>query len=126
MFVQKYIVDIVTSADDGSATGYTPVVNGRILSIQYIKDAETAFTDGVDFTIITETTNQTIWTQTNVDASALVAPRQATHSTAGVASLYAAAGQAVTDFVYVSNERIKIGIASGGNSKLGRFVVQVG
>jgi hypothetical protein len=126
LYVQKYVVDITTSADDGTATAYTPMVNGRVLSIQYIKDSTVAFTDGVDFSVKTADTDQSIWVQTNVDASAIVAPRQATHSTAGIAALYAAVGTAVNDFVYVANERIKIAISSGGNSKQGRFVVQVG
>jgi len=52
--------------------------------------------------------------------------RQATHSTAGLASLYAADGAAVNDFIYVANERIKIAVENGGNSKTGTFTVIVG
>jgi hypothetical protein len=51
----------------------------------------------------------------------LPAPRQATHSTAGAAALYAAAGTAVNDKIALANDRIKIVIASGGNTKTGVF-----
>lgn len=108
----------VTTAADGSATAYSPVVSGRIETIRY---AKTDFDNGVDFTITAEATGETIWSQLNVNASATVAPRQPTHDTAGVASLYAAAGQAVNDGIVLANDRVKIVIAQGGNVKSGTF-----
>jgi len=125
MFVTKHVVDITTAAD-GTASGYTPPVNGRILQIQYAKDDTTPYADTVDFSITAEESATPIWVQANVTASALVAPRQATHSTAGVASLYAAAGTAVNDYVCVAQERVKITLAQGGDTKTGRFIVWVG
>jgi len=119
--IRRFQVDITTAAD-GSATAYTPFLSGFIESIQYVKDD---FTDGVDFTITTETTAQTVWTETNVNASVVKAPRQATHTTAGVAALYAAAGTAVLDRIAVGRERIKFVIASGGNATSGTFYVTV-
>ncbi len=129
MYVRKFTVAITTDGS-GDATAHTALdgrgnvapPNGRVVSIAYTK---TDFATGVDFTITDETTGQTIWTETNVDASVTVAPRQATHSTAGVASLYAAAGTAVQDHVVVANERIKIVIANGGVTKTGSFVIHV-
>jgi hypothetical protein len=126
MYARRFVVDITTAAD-GSATAYTDsVVNGRVLSIHYAKDGTTPFDNGVDFTITTETTGQNLWVETNVNAGASRAPRQATHSTAGAASLYAAGGTAVEDFVYAADERVKVVIAQGGNAKLGRFHILVG
>jgi hypothetical protein len=124
-FCQAHTVDLVT-ATGGGATGYTSNANGRILSVAYIKDATTPFTDGVDFTITTETTLQNVWVESDVNASKTVAPRQPTHSTAGVAALFAGGGAAVNDFVWAAGERIKVVIAAGGDAKLGRFVVIVG
>src|SRR3990172_9999106 len=110
----------VTTAADGSATDYTTnIVHGPIHSIQYIKDATTPFTDGVDFTITTEETLQNLWVELNVNASKKVCPRQATHDTAGVASLYAAAGEPVETTIMAVRERIKIVLAAGGGSKIG-------
>lgn len=128
MYVRKFTVAITTNGS-GAATAYTgddgqgssSAINGRVVSIAYTK---TDFDNGVVFTITDEVTGQTIWTETAVDASKTVAPRQATHDTAGVASLYET-GQAVEDNVYVAHERIKIVIASGGDTKTGSFVIHV-
>jgi hypothetical protein len=112
----------VTTASDGSATAYSPRLSGYIHSIQYVK---TDFADGVDFTITAEATGETIWTESNVNAAAVKAPRQATHSTAGVPALYAAGGTAVNDRVALSRDRVKIVIASGGDTKAGAFNILV-
>jgi len=121
-YAQSHVVTLTTNAD-GAATGYTPVVNGKILSIIYDK---TDFADGVDFNITTEDTLQNVWVETNVDADKTVCPRQPIHSTAGVASLFAAAGEPVEDYIYAANERIKIIVDDGGNVTSGVFRVIVG
>jgi hypothetical protein len=118
MHVQVFPVT-VTTASDGSATAYSDPVNGLLSQIRYVK---TDFADGVDFTITADATGETLWTESDVNASATRAPRQATHSTAGAASLYAATGQPVNDMIAVSG-RVKIVIASGGNAKTGTFYV---
>lgn len=118
-YAQRHTVALTTAAD-GTATGYTPVVTGKISAIHYVK---TDFANGVDFTVTSEATGETIWAEADVDASATRAPRQATHSTAGVASLYAAAGTAVEDKIAVANDRIKIVIAQGGDTKTGSIIV---
>lgn len=109
----------VTTASDGSATVYSSVIDYGLLSqIRYIK---TDFSDGSTFTITAEATGETLWTEAAVNASATRAPRQATHSTAGAAALYASGGTAVNDKIAIVNDRIKIVIASGGSVKSGAF-----
>lgn len=123
MYCQRHAV-MVTTASDGSATAYTDkAVTGAVLSIQYVK---TDFTDGVDFAITAETTGQGLWTESNVNASATRCPRQPTHDAAGAASLYAATGEPVEDYIYLANERVKFVLAQGGNAKSGTFYVTVG
>lgn len=118
MFAVSHVVAVTTAAD-GSATAYTPhVPYGRVVNVIYTKDD---FDNGVDFTITGDVTGQNIWTEENVNASKNVAPRQPTHSQAGVAALYAGGGSAVNDLIRVVNERIKIVIAQGGNAKDGTF-----
>lgn len=112
----------VTTAADGSATAYTGVVTGKLSQIRYVK---TDFADGVDFTITAEATGETLWAENDVNASSTRAPRQATHSTAGVAALYAAGGTAANDKIALANDRVKIVIASGGNAKAGAFHVVI-
>jgi hypothetical protein len=109
---------VVITAADGSATAYSPVVSGNLASIHYIK---TDFANGVDFTITSEAVGETLWAENDVNASATRRPRAATHSTAGVALLYAAGGTAVTDLIRLSRDRVKIVIASGGDTKTGTF-----
>lgn len=112
----------VTSAADGSATAYSGYINGFIQAIQYLK---TDYADGVDFTITAEGTGETIWTQSDVNAATIVRPRAATHSTAGVAALYASGGTAVTDRIALGKDRVKIVLASAGNAKSGSFVITI-
>ena len=122
MRVERHRVTLTTDAS-GDATGYTPVINGRILAIVYNK---TDFVDGVDFTVTGATTGTSIWAESNVNASATRAPRQATHSTAGAAALYAAGGTAVNDHIAIAEERVKIVVAQGGDTKTGTVDVIVG
>lgn len=124
MALRRFPVAVRTAAD-GTATAYSPYLSGYIHEIHYIKDGSNAYTDGVDFTITAEATGETIWTQADVNASAVKAPRQATHSTAGVAALYASGGVAVNDRVALGRDRVKIVLAQGGNAKDGAFHIVV-
>lgn len=119
MGIRKHTVTLVS---DGAqiGTAYSPYLSGYIESIQYVK---TDYTDGVDFTITAEATGETIWTQVDVNAAIIKHPRAATHSTAGVASLYAAGGTAVNDRIALGRDRVKIAIAQAGATKTGAFVI---
>ena len=88
-----------------------------------MKPGSGGFDDGSTITLTAEATGETIWTEANVNASATRAPRQATHSTAGAAALYAAGGAAVADKIALANDRVKIVIAAGGNAKSGTFFI---
>lgn len=116
-YAERHVVEVTTAAD-GSATAYSPTVTGKLSQIRYVKND---FAAGVDFTITAEATGETLWAENDVNASATRAPRQATHSTAGVAALYAGSGTAVNDKIALANDRIKIVIASGGNATRGTF-----
>lgn len=116
-YVNRVSVAVTTDAS-GNATAYSDYVTGKISSIQYVKNN---FADGVDFTITSEATGESLWTQSDVNASAIVRPRAPTHSQAGVASLYASGGTAVQDKIALANDRVKIVIGSGGNVKSGTF-----
>lgn len=121
MATRRFVVN-VTTASDGSYTGYTPYLSGKICAIHYVK---TNFADGVDFTITAEATGETIWTESNVNAAKVCMPRGATHSNVGVAALYASGGTAVNDLIRVSRDRIKIVLAQGGNATTGAFHIVV-
>ena len=108
----------LTTAADGTVIGYTPQVAGKLHAIHYVK---TDFANGVDFDITSEATGESLWTEQNVNASTSRYPRQATHSNAGVAALYAAGGTAVQAVPALAQDRIKISIAQGGDTKTGAF-----
>lgn len=112
----------VTADASGDATAYTPMIPyGRLSQIRYVKAGTGPYADTVDFTITSEATGETLWAQSNVTASATVAPRQPTHSTAGAAALYASGGTGVLDKIAIANDRIKIVLAQAGNGGTGTF-----
>lgn len=125
MYATKHIVTIAVAAD-GSGEGFTPVVNGRVLAISYIKPTSGGYADTVDFDVTTEDSAVAIWDEDNVTTSKAVFPRAGTHTTAGVAALYAESGAPVLDYIPICNERIKITVANGGTSGTGAFHVIVG
>lgn len=119
--IRKFTVDLTTNSS-GAATGYTPYFSGYIQAIQYVK---TDFADGVDFTITADVTGESILALTDQNSATIVRPRAATHSTAGVASVYASGGTAVNDRIALGRDRVKVVIAQGGNVKTGQVIVTV-
>jgi len=108
----------VTTAADGTATAFTPRLSGKLMEIHYVK---TDYVDGVDFAITSDVTGLSLWDQLNVNAGVVVRPRGPTHTTAGVAALYAAGGVAVNDNIALGGDRIKIMLTDGGATKVGTF-----
>lgn len=111
----------VTTASDGTVTAYTPRLAGLLHQIEYVKDGSNGYANGVDFTITGEATGINLWTESDVNASAVRAPRQPTHSQVGAAALYASGGTPVQSPIALAQDRIKIVLAQGGNAKVGAF-----
>lgn len=122
--MRRYKVTVTTDGS-GNAVAYSPRIAGEIHQIEYVKDGANPYANGVDFTITGEATGIGLWTQADVNASAVVAPRQPTHSQVGVASLYAAGGTAVQARVGMASDRVKISLAQGGAAKVGAFHILV-
>lgn len=122
--MKRFTLEITTAAN-GSATARTPRLSGEIHQIEYVKDGVSPFDDGVDFTVTGLKSGISILTESNVNASAVRAPRQPTHSQAGVAALYAPGGTAVQARVAVASDQVQIVIAQGGNAKKGTFHILV-
>lgn len=122
-FPRKTASVTLTTDASGDATGYLELFTGHIKAIRYTK---VDFATGVDFTITTEDTAQTVWTETNVDASELIYPQANTQVTDGKTRVGEASPGVTESGVYgqpipVVNERIKIVVANGGNTKTGSF-----
>lgn len=109
----------------GDGTFYTSTIasGGELVSFRYVKDD---FADGVDFVCTLEDTGETVWAEDSVNASATRHPRAATHSTAGVAALYASGGVAVLGRIAIgAGDRIKIVVDGGGVSTSGTLYVTI-
>lgn len=117
MAPQRHVVTVTTNAD-GDGTGYTSVLSGRIAQIHYVKND---YADGVDFTITSEATGLSIWTDTNINASAVRSPRMLNYTTAGVAAQYAATFGVYEVPIVLAADRVKIVVAQGGATKSGTF-----
>lgn len=103
----------MTTAADGSGTAYSEAVHGHVVGIVYVK---TDFDNGSTMTFTTETLAIPIWAQTGVNASAVVYPRAQVHSAAGAGLTYDGT-RTVCEPVLVCDERIKVVVASGGDTK---------
>lgn len=117
MGVRKLAVS-VTTASDGTATAYSPYFSGKIERVEYVKND---YANGVDFTMTLEATGEGVWTEANVNASAVRVPRADTHGITGAAALFAAGGTAVQRRIAVGRDRVKIVLAQGGSAKTGVF-----
>lgn len=114
----------VTTDAGGDATAFLPTpgsgesaLDGRVLRISYTK---TDYATGVDFTITSEKTLQNLWVESDVDASKSVGPTQVIQHDDGTDRLGGGA------YIHIANERIKIVVANGGDTKSGLFTVVVG
>lgn len=126
MRVERIEIAVTTDAS-GDFTGYSGVVQGRVLQIRYIPDGSSPLDTGADVTITAEDSGVVVLNQANIGTSAYtVAPRQASHDTAGAASLYAAGGEPVETPILVAQERIKLVVANGGDTLSGVFHLYVG
>jgi hypothetical protein len=118
MKVERFDVDVET-ATGGGATVFSPTLTGRIASIIYTKDAGNAFASTADFTATVEGTGEAVWAESNVNASKTVDPVRQAASTSGVAV------SGVHGGIHVHNDRVKIVVAQGGNTKAGRFGIVI-
>jgi hypothetical protein len=115
MYAHKHTIAMTCSVG-GAFTGYTEALTGNVLAIYYVK---TDFSDGSVMTVSGETTGETIWGETGVNASAVRRPRLPMHDSAG-------AGDAVAEAYVAVNERIKVVVSGGGNATTGTLIVVVG
>lgn len=124
MAVRRFVVPI-TTATGGGATDYVPrigTLSGRVASVQYIPGAgAAALASTADFTITSELTGESIWAEANLTAAKTVRPWRPVTSTSGITATNAA----LTEGVYLKNDRVKVVIAQGGNTKQGTFRVTV-
>lgn len=121
MHVERHTVEIIT-ATGGGATGYTPPITGSINEIIYTAaTAASALASTADFTVTVERDGRGLWAESNITASKAVRPRRAPTSVLGATASTAP----INEPVMVANDRVKIVVAQGGNTKQGTFSVIV-
>ena len=122
-YIQRYVVTVTTD-EKGKGIGYTPAVTGKVSAIRYVKDSSNAYSGGAAVVVTAEATGETIL-EVDLDASATFAPRQATHTIDGTPALYDASLHPVRDSICLANDRIKIAVSNGGDTKTGVFHVVI-
>lgn len=111
----------ILTASDGSFSKAI-VASGKLLQYRYVPHASTPLDTGADITVVGDTTGLVFINQTNIGTSAFTkSPRQATHDTAGAASLFAAGGEPVEGFLYAGGEDLTLTVAQGGDTKSGKL-----
>ena len=122
-YIQRYVVTVTTDKE-GKGIGYTPAVTGKVSAIHYVKDTSNAYSDDANILITSEATDETILEIGDVHMSASFAPRRVTHTTEGVLAYYTSPN-AVLDSICLANDRIKIAVSNGGDTKTGTFHVVI-
>lgn len=121
-FFKRLPVTITTNGS-GAGTGYTDeVVNGYIHQIVYDK---TDFDNGSTMTVTGDRTGTAIWAESNVNADAVRMPRTQVCGPTGTALTYDGT-RIVAEPVALADERVKVVVASGGDTKTGTFYIVVG
>lgn len=116
--IRRGTLTLVT-ATGGGATGYITGDDGLgpfYGTLEAIRYTKTDYASTTDFTITDERTGETLWAQSNVNASAVKHPGVPVHTTASGGAITGAARPAV-----LHGARIKVVLAQGGNTKTGAF-----
>lgn len=121
MYAERHTVSLTTAAD-GSATGYTPVVSGRVMSLHYVKSD---FADTVDFDVTVDATGEVLLDKDNITASASFYPRKQVTDPTGTAATMDGT-RALLEPVFVAQDRIKVAVANAGDTKSGSVIVVIG
>jgi len=122
-YIQRYVVTVNTD-EKGDGVGYTPAVTGKVSAIHYVKDTSNAYPVGAHVVVTAEATGEAILEAGVFGPRQTFAPRQPTHSTTGAPALYASSNP-VLDSICLANDRIKIAVSNGGDTKTGIFHVVI-
>jgi hypothetical protein len=116
MYVRRLTVTVTTDGD-GDGTGYSDYFTGRVHAVEYVKDSSSPYASGVDFACTLDLSGKTVWTESDVNASKIVAPHREMVRTTDATTL--------DEPIYADGDRLKIVVDDGGDTKTGTFYVEV-
>ena len=121
--MQRTILTIETDAD-GDGIGYIgKIEKGHIQAIRYVKDD---YDNGVGIVVTGETSGIEILTLAAMNATVTEFPRGSASEQADGTDAEYADGYPVKVLIPIANERIKVVVSAGGNTKSGTFHVWIG
>jgi hypothetical protein len=117
----------VTTDSSGDFTLTLRGISGAFLQLRYVPDGSNPLDTGADLDIVGAETGLVLVNHDSIGTSAFTkCYRQATHGVDGSASLYAAAGEPVEDYVTVHGEDLTFTISNGGDTLSGTFYLWFG
>jgi len=123
MYPRTQELTVTTSTASGNSTSYTEIDNGRVLSIQY---ASTTLESTGSCAFTNEVTGEAIFTHAPAASTPTYYPRKAICDSTGGTILHSTAGDSVSDYFFVSAQRIKLVATGVGASKSATFRVTIG
>ena len=115
---------LITTDVDGDGIGYVgKVERGHIYAIRYVKDD---YDNGVGIVVTGETSGIEILTIANMNASVTEFPEGSASKQADGTDAEYASGYPVKVPIPVANERIKVVVSAGGDTKTGLFHIWIG
>ena len=122
MYPRTHSVTITTSTA-GAGTDYAPVDHGRVLSIQY---GSTTLASTGSIACSNEITSEAILTVAPAGSTPTYYPRPAICDSTSGSIAYSTAGGSVTDYYFVSDQRVKVVLTGCGSEKTATFRVTIG
>jgi hypothetical protein len=119
MTITRHTIAITTDTGANFAAETAPV-SGRIMQMRYLPgDTGLILDTGADLDVTLKDSGVVVANFHPGQAAFTKAIRQPTHAADGSASLHAAAGEPVEDYIVVTGEALQVSVADGGTGKEG-------
>lgn len=118
MKLSRFTVNVTTD-DQGDAVAYSPQCNGLVRTVEYVKPTLGGLDAATDIDIIADVSGAVIWTNDDLSDSKVIHPLAPAQDNTGADIVGAYAP------ICLADERIKITVASGGNTLSGQFVFTI-
>lgn len=121
-YCEKRTITLTLTGGNTTGTAYSPVVNGRIVSIRYIPGSGTKLEGASgDYTIAVtgESSGVQVWSEAAVTGAKTVRPTWGVHDDAGVAD------PSTRDAIYLSDERLAFAVSNADANSSGSWELTI-